>query len=90
MTLLACHSGSCPAADEKDILEALGLRLTDRFDAPLAGPAAPTRSVTVLFPAAAQRGAGGEPARTAAQAVAARPGTGDHRMGRGPQLRLGR
>ncbi|HZM65711.1 MAG TPA: hypothetical protein VFC16_05360, partial [Nakamurella sp.] len=35
MTLLACHSGSCPAADEKDILEALGLRLTDRFDAPL-------------------------------------------------------
>ena len=27
MTLLACHSGSCPAVDEKDILEALGIAL---------------------------------------------------------------
>ena len=42
MTLLACHSGSCPAADEKDILEALGLRLTDRFDAPLPDRPAPS------------------------------------------------
>jgi len=44
MTLLACHSGSCPAADEKDILEALGLGLPDRFDAPLPARPPPGRS----------------------------------------------
>jgi hypothetical protein len=56
MTLLACHSGSCPAADEKDILESLGLRLTDRFDAPLPDrpiPSGRSRSSSPRRPSAA-------------------------------------
>ena len=59
MTLLACHSGSCPAADEKDILEALGLRLTDRFDAPLPDrptPSSRSRSSSPRRPSAAPAG----------------------------------
>ena len=59
MTLLACHSGSCPAADEKDILEALGLRLTDRFDAPLPDrpqPSARSRRSSSRRPSAAPAG----------------------------------
>ena len=90
MTLLACHSGSCPAADEKDILEALGSAVDRPVRRAVTGSTGTVRSGAAVIAAAAQRCAGGEPARTAAQAVAARPGTGDHRMGRGPQLRLGR
>ena len=60
MTLLACHSGSCPAADEKDILEALGLRLTDRFDAPLPDrpppPSGRSRRASPRRPSAAPAG----------------------------------
>ena len=43
MTLLSCHSSSCPATDERDILEAIGLQVTDRFDAPLPDRPRPPR-----------------------------------------------
>ena len=38
ITLLSCHSASCPADSERDILEAIGLGLVDRFDTPLPEP----------------------------------------------------
>lgn len=41
LTLLSCHSASCPAGSERDILEAIGLGLVDRFDTPLPDPPHP-------------------------------------------------
>lgn len=42
LTLLSCHSASCPADSERDILEAIGLGLVDRFDTPLPETPRPT------------------------------------------------